>query len=317
MNVMRALDYACLGKSEEALVESRKVESFLDELNRHLGGRQTYKDDAFARYLDALLYSDRGDMDDTRISKEASDAAYARYKTDYGTPLPDFHLSLDPPQKNGELVFIHYNGPPPRKVQESYTLAWPRIVEMIDQSNDENSKTQLKEALGPLLPTNTLTFAEPKYVPAAFSIKGSQMIVDDHYGTKTVLAEDVSAIAAKTLADRMSAIRTRAIARAAIKSIITAKAIDLCKAKLPAGDFNGVLCSTVGSLAGATELADTRSWSTLPSQIRLARLRLPPGRHDVKIEFLDQSGAVLSTYEFKNVLIEKAKRTYLHYRTAS
>ncbi|MDE2237747.1 MAG: hypothetical protein KGK30_07650, partial [Elusimicrobia bacterium] len=36
LNVFRALDYVFLGKPDEALVESRKVEQFLDELNRDL-----------------------------------------------------------------------------------------------------------------------------------------------------------------------------------------------------------------------------------------------------------------------------------------
>src|SRR5205807_1189644 len=121
-NVFRALNYVFLGKPDEALVESRKVELFLDELNRGMGRRSAYKDDAFARYLDALLYEDQGQPDDSRISMEAAGQAYQWYASDYHVPPPSFDLTGD--RGSGELVFIHYNGVAPRKISKSFQVAW-------------------------------------------------------------------------------------------------------------------------------------------------------------------------------------------------
>ena len=79
-----------MGRPEEALVESRKVERFLQELRDKLGTKRVYKDDAFARYLDSLLYEDMGKRDDARISLDAARAAYKWYASDYNTPEPAF-----------------------------------------------------------------------------------------------------------------------------------------------------------------------------------------------------------------------------------
>ena len=110
-----ALNYVFLGRPEEALVAVRRLEAYLDELGRASAGARSYTDDALARYLAALLYRETGKDDDARISYEAARKAYARYPSLYGTGVP----ALAPPaipEGMGEIVFLHYNGPAPRKV---------------------------------------------------------------------------------------------------------------------------------------------------------------------------------------------------------
>jgi hypothetical protein len=63
--------------------------------------------------------------------------------------------------------------------------------------------------------------------------------------------------------------------------------------------------------AYATERADTRSWLTLPANIQLARLSLPPGSYTVKAELLDSAGVVVNTREYPGVVIGKGHKTYL------
>jgi hypothetical protein len=69
-------------------------------------------------------------------------------------------------------------------------------------------------------------------------------------------------------------------------------------------------------MAAASETADVRCWDTVPSQIRMARVKLPAGKHDVAVLFKDAAGVVVSTQTFSGVDIGDAKRTYLAYRTA-
>lgn len=57
-------------------------------------------------------------------------------------------------------------------------------------------------------------------------------------------------------------------------------------------DVAGMLANLFGA---ATESADTRSWLTLPENIHLARMSLPAGTYDLKIDILDRRGHVLST----------------------
>ena len=61
----------------------------------------------------------------------------------------------------------------------------------------------------------------------------------------------------------------------------------------------------------ATERADTRSWLTLPANVQMARLPLPPGSYDVSVELLGNSGQVIETRTFPQVAIRKEHKTYL------
>ena len=88
------------------------------------------------------------------------------------------------------------------------------------------------------------------------------------------ISDDVAQLADQALDERKVAIMGRLIARAVAKEIAAQQARN-----------KGGLWAEIGvRIAGAvTENADTRSWDTLPARVYVARLRLSPGRHDVKL----------------------------------
>jgi hypothetical protein len=122
----------------------------------------------------------------------------------------------------------------------------------------------------------------------------------------TVMAEDVDAVALATLEREKPAILARAIARAAVKHEASERA-----------DRQGDLLGVVVNIAGAVaERADTRSWSTLPNRIYLARLPLAAGRHEVHVELQDYSG-IAATRDYTVDIAPGAKRFIsLHWVTA-
>ncbi len=326
-NVFRALNYVFLGQPDEALVESRKVEVFLDELGRHYEKDHTYKDDAFARYLDSLLYADSGKADDARISRDASEAAYGWYTSLYRMSPPRFELPALAGARDGELVFIHYNGVAPRKVSRTWQLAWGEALFLARSSGDtEMSGGQVQNALRAGVAGHAVTVAYPDYVQDPFRVVSSEVEVDGgQERASTLLMEDISAIARRDLQDRMAMIKARAVARATVKYILAeaaAKAADRqCDKQFGLDTMGDRLCRAAArglahGTAAATEIADTRGWAALPAQIRMARVRVPAGMHDVAFTFKDASGNVVSTYTAKGVTISKGKRTYLSYRTA-
>ncbi|MHB8078855.1 MAG: COG3014 family protein [Candidatus Krumholzibacteriia bacterium] len=67
-----------------------------------------------------------------------------------------------------------------------------------------------------------------------------------------------------------------------------------------AGRVAGLLANLIGA---ATERADTRSWLTLPDRIAMARLRLPPGRYDLRVDLLDAAGARVRTDTIPQVTV--------------
>lgn len=261
--VFSALNYVYLGQLDEALVEARKVEAFLDEAVRRDEMPRAYQDDAFARYLSGMLYEDAGKFDDARISYEAARRGYERYEKEFGIAWPGSEEKAQ--EDYGELVFLHYNGVGPRKIQHQAKGLLEHITKV----------------------------AYPEYAQDPYAIAACEIRVAS-FSAETKLVEDITAIAARDLQDRLAGLKARSGARSALKLLGTATGID----------------------ASDSEFADTRSWSSLPAQIRMARVKLSPGTYEVEVLLKDAGGAVIATRRLKNVLVQDRRRTYRHLRTA-
>lgn len=72
-----AFDYLALGKNDDALVEARQAQLYIDELKRKAGkDAKAYSDDGMFRYLSALTYQAAGQRDDAAISMYQAVKAY-------------------------------------------------------------------------------------------------------------------------------------------------------------------------------------------------------------------------------------------------
>ena len=123
----------------------------------------------------------------------------------------------------------------------------------------------------------------------------------------SVEVKDINSIAEKTLAIFLPGITARAIARAAAKHNVAREV----------GDRNSLAGLAMMVTNYATEVADTRSWLTLPGELQLARLPLKPGNYDLKLELLGSGGQILHTHLYKDVQVKKGAKTYLSYHWVS
>ena len=96
----------------------------------------------------------------------------------------------------------------------------------------------------------------------------------------------------------------RTIARGLVKYI----------AHREAKDENEVLGFFVNLFNISTEIADTRSWVSLPHNIQIGRFKLPPGIHTITLEALDANGRIIETETFTNIEIKPGQRTFLNHR---
>ena len=313
VNVYRAFDYLFTGDRDNALVEIRKLSRLLQEYSDTAKASTSFKDDAFAQYLSGLLYEDGGQPDDARISFAAADRAYKNYASAYSFPTPS--LDASPLSgTDGELVFIHANGVAPHKVSEYVQVAWGEGVAALNASSDANAG-QARDAVRAGVLGNAITVSFPKYVQDHFRIRGSEVEVDGRR-VQTQLVEDVSAIAEKALAERQALIKTRAVARAMIKFVLSKAATKAAEKKY--GQYSWQALATkagTAALSAGTDTADIRAWSTLPAQYLLARVPLPPGEHQVTVRYLGREGESIQTRTY-SVTIRKGQRAYLHDRTA-
>lgn len=89
LHVYRALNHLFLGQSDGAAVEARKVGSFLDDLRRRTDGALSYRDDAFAHLLSAMILEDVGELDNARIAWRQAQKVYGEQARAFQTPTPE------------------------------------------------------------------------------------------------------------------------------------------------------------------------------------------------------------------------------------
>jgi hypothetical protein len=129
------------------------------------------------------------------------------------------------------------------------------------------------------------------------------------------VAEDIGKIAEKALDDRIARIRVRAIARSAVKYALARNISQ--KVEESSGELSGWLAKKLLTVAStATELADKRSWRSLPDKIIVARLKLPEGSHAVSLRYLDAAGYEVSAGAIEAVEIRPGKKTFKIVRSA-
>ncbi len=307
LHVYRALGYAYRDRTDDAVAEARRVDAFLTRLSDETGGKVGYRDDPFAQYLSALLYEDGGHPDDARI---------ARTQAAQAVPVGPVVLPPDPggsPPEFGELVLVHFNGIAPRRESHSIQVAWNDALVAVQSNDDASDQTKVQQALTAGIFSDAITVAFPEMVQDPYRIQASVVLADGQRVPTTVV-EDIAALSRAALQEHLAAIRMKSIARATTKFLL-AKLIEH-ETSNQLGSGWGMIAGIVGrAAAAASEVADTRTWRTLPAEIRLARLRLPPGVHDVEVDYDDARGALLYR-ERLQVEIQPARRTYVPVRTA-
>ena len=132
--------------------------------------------------------------------------------------------------------------------------------------------------------------ALPRLIPQKTQVPVDRVsLIPDDNSTRvtlnTELVHNVTALADKALSERMAVITTKALARAATKFALaeaTTRGAQQAAGK-DAGPWVGLLVGLLTKgLAVASEEADKRSWQTLPDEIHLARVWVPPGRYQVQ-----------------------------------
>jgi len=303
--VYKTLNYLELGEIEKARVEVMQMDVRLREL-----GKAGTKVEAFGRYVAGMVFEQRREWNDAMVAYRKAYRAYKRRQNGSGY-VPRFlqydllrlaqrqglrnevrkyrkefaitrWQSVRERSKLGELVFLMHNGLAPVKRENS-------VVSFVPRAN------------------HTVRISLPYYqsLPSE-TYRGRIKIADQT--TQSVPVEDVDGLARRSLERRMGVITARAIARAVIKAEIAKKAREESSKK------NEPLLGFLMEVATfATERADTRSWTTLPYNIQMVRVSLPPGVYDLEAEYSADFQSAVQTRMFPGIKIEKGKYTYINY----
>jgi uncharacterized protein len=294
VNMFLALNYARKGEPDDALVEARKVDLKLREMSREYEEKNTYKEDAFIRYIAGVLYETQGEINDAFISYRKAYEIYQTYASVYGTTTPSF--LLDDIVRTANLMSFTDEA-------EQYRSLGGRPFDRADRSLGSIvvltyvGKGPIKQEIRPTVSVadekgilHTFQIALPKFVPRYTASRSYDVTVrgmDTTFRATTEVAENITAIAGKALDDRLGLIYLKSGGRALLKFLAAEKA----KSEIGKDGKNkggNILASIAIDLAvGITEQADVRTWRTLPAEFQLSRIWVPPGEYAVRIASSD------------------------------
>jgi uncharacterized protein len=326
INVVKALNYAVQGQIQEALVEVRRIDHRLNVLGDRIKDLNKYRNDGFARYLSGILYEAAGDDNNAFIAYRNAYEAYQAMKgwarlsspfslqadllrtaealglrtefESYRQAFPDVTwspMSSSSGEQLAHVVMISYNGRAPRK--EDMFLDLPISLDAIQLVllnrgvfQGPYQRDRVRDSVLYGLNGRVVRVALPRLLPQKTRVGFEDLSLTDSQGrsvsVRSERAQNLTALAEKGLSERMPAIATKAVARAATKFAMAEGAMIGAQhaAGKDAAPWVGLLVGLAAhGMAVASEEADKRSWQTLPDEIHVARAWVPAGQYQVSV----------------------------------
>lgn len=323
----KAMNFLKQGKTEEALVECRRLNIRLQQLSDRYDSPDKYRKDAFIHTLMGIIYESDLDYNNAFIAYRNAmeayegefqalfqvnapeqlkkdlvrsarlagfDEEYEKFREKFSIPEQEY-----PQSEGGELVFFWHNGLSPIKTEMNIGFAISQNDGMVNFRNSERgmnysfsssgySSSQLKS----LSDLDIYRLTLPQYAERSTYYSEASLTLGDSSVHALQLLEDVNKVAFKCLDERMNLELSKALMRLAVKKASEHAASSKEK-------WVGVL---VGMMNQLTESADTRNWQTLPHSIYYARIPLQAGTNSVTLDLKVPGGANerhAFTYEVK------------------
>ena len=331
VNCFKAINFMQIDQYEAAMVECRRINLKLNQLNdKYPNHKNRYQRDAFAQTMMGLLYDANGDYNNAFIAYRN---ALEIYETDYAQNFniqPPKQLKMDilrtasltgfgdevdfyerkfgikytPAKKpEAEMVFFWMNGFGP--VKDEWSINFTIIKGAAGLVTFVNEREGLSFPF-PLPPSENDGFSNLKMVRVAFPkyverkpISESAVVTSGAASYPLEPAEDINAIAFKTLHDRFMREMANSLVRLAAKQALE----EVTRKK----DKN--TGAILGLLNAVTEKADTRNWQCLPHGISYARIPLTDGNNKLTLNVKMADGKSLTT---DVSLKAKQGKTYFH-----
>jgi uncharacterized protein len=309
----KALNFLKMGKTQEALVECRRLNIRLQQLSDRYTNERKFQRDAFIHTLMGIIYEADKDYNNAFIAYRNAVEIYEEdYQDLFGIAIPEqlksdllrtaslsglleeFEMFKEKfgmpdyvykPSEGGELVLFWHNGMSPVKAEWGINFAVDRRDNFVYFSNQELGISfpfsldgyDEKDKNG-LARLEIFRIALPRYLERPTYYSGATVSWQGNT-SELQLLEDVNKIAFKSLQQRMTLELSKALIRVAIKKATEYQVKQEDKA----------LGSVLGMINAITEKADTRNWQTLPHSIYYARIPLSVGQNKITLNLNDGS----------------------------
>ncbi|WEK36939.1 MAG: hypothetical protein P0Y53_05440 [Candidatus Pseudobacter hemicellulosilyticus] len=324
----KALNYLYLGKTDEALVEARRISLQSYALQDQSKRENRYSDDAFSLMLQGIIYEKGGDINNAFISyRNAVDIYLKNNNSYYGVQLPQ-QLKLDlvrtaalngfrdeqeryekllnvqykpvPPGEGGDLILFWENGLAPVKQEQNFFFSLTKDgagnFAFVDPSGSFNipfnfAAHNLKDDDVKLGDLRSLRVAFPRYQEQPGVYRKAVLNLNNHtYNFET--AEDINALAFATLRERFLKEMATTLARLAVKKL--AEAAVRPKEDDKNKDTREAIALAMQVFNFVTEKADTRNWQSLPHTIYYTRVPLDRGTNVLQVNISGQGSETVN-----------------------
>jgi hypothetical protein len=316
----KALNYFMMGSPAEALVEAKRINIKLYELNeKYTVNKNKYSEDAFSQILQGIIYESTGDINNAFIAYRNAEEIYAKNSNKFfGVALPQqlkddilrtswmlgfreeheaylkkFGVPKDykpSPPAPGEAIIFWENGLGPAKDQIILTAS-TGLGAFVGTYTDEGETHEFAIPIPPGVDIGVINaIAIPKY-RRRDSFYGKAALVVNNQEHIIEPVQDFYPIAKQCLQDRMMREVIDMVTRFAAKKATGAGLGAIADNNLK-GDWGDVIRAASDIAGAATERADTRNWQTLPATIGYARIPLKDGENIFTIKKYGPEGIV-------------------------
>lgn len=299
LNSLNAINYLMLGDYDSALVECRRINSKIQSFK--MEGREAYELSPFASYLSAIIWESQKKYDDAYIEYESAykldpniagiasdlirsaqlagrDQASEKWKKQFSSDKSALDGSGNG-KKNGEVIVFFQKGFGAKKV--------PRIDE-------------------PRFPTLKTEFLKTSVASVEITPLDQVKNKSSSVTMKTRTIYDIDRMAILTLDKDYNSLVARRVGGIAAKAVMS----DQIRQK------NELLGSVAWIAMNLADRADLRQWSTLPSQIQMARVFLKPGKYNLQVLGLDSSDfPTQDNLPLQVIEVKPGKKVFVNFRS--
>lgn len=269
ITVYRALNYLMLGDYDNAQVMARRLNEKLNKLATEMDSNTKKRQASFAAYLAGLLWEAQGDWDNAFV-------LYA--KAHEMAPEVDVIKRdvLQSAKRSGRETDFN-----------KFQKKWPQIAQNLDAKNIKG-KGEFVFIFQQGWIARKQTRPDNRTFPMMVPVPKSVGSVDITIAGQTAHSEkvyDLDLVSIQTMEAIFGKLVARALARQASRIAVRESA--------RRNDSSALQVAALATFVfDAMDTADLRQWSTLPASFQVARMYLPPGKHQVKVQAYNSSQVV-------------------------
>ncbi|HSG27610.1 MAG TPA: hypothetical protein VLA34_03950 [Candidatus Krumholzibacterium sp.] len=297
INAYLLLAYWLSGDAEGAYVERNRVAGRLRQYTDQLSDEDWQKLDVpFARYLVGLLYEMEGLTDDARIEYD-----------DVARIYPDARPPGEQPGLTEMIVFAEVGRAPvkvSREIKGYFNSDLGSRSGFFDLGGDAGPFMVPAGMISGFSPEEGVVFSFdfPEYVRQPRLTESCTVVVDSVEAAETILLDGIEETSMVSFKKDIGRILLKSAVRAYLQIAAQKKLED------KAGGIFNILAKGIA----AAEKADTRSWQTLPSEIRVFRMEIEPGEHEMFLNYYDKAGVRVARSRCVAFTVEKGEKEIIY-----